>query len=108
MPQWAKMNATIRWPTSDDATAQSQPQKWRAHFLGRRRSFHDDVGRAFDTGMDFNYFSEKIEEVHGSIHGNVGGSDPPGTMWPVEYSAFDPMFMLHHAYEHLPWGRQRC
>ncbi len=36
-----------------------------------------------------------LEDIHNSIHGMVGGND--GHMSELDYSAFDPVFWLHHA-----------
>ncbi|KAF3172813.1 hypothetical protein TWF225_004464 [Orbilia oligospora] len=41
----------------------------------------------------YNVFSNRVEGVHDSIHGAVGGG---GHMSYVAYSAFDPIFWLHH------------
>jgi tyrosinase len=35
-----------------------------------------------------------IENIHGTIHNTVGGS---AHMWNLRYSAFDPIFWLHHS-----------
>jgi tyrosinase len=47
-----------------------------------------------------NDFAAVIEQAHGWVHGVIGGgwdaSSSPGHMWPLEYSAFEPLFMLHH------------
>jgi tyrosinase len=37
-----------------------------------------------------------LEDIHNSIHGEVGGN--AGHMAELDYSAFDPVFWLHHAY----------
>lgn len=44
--------------------------------------------------------------VHGWVHGAIGGgysSDVGGKghMWPLEYSSYEPLFWLHHAYVFL-------
>ena len=43
-----------------------------------------------------------LEEAHGWVHGVIGGGwdgkSHKGHMWPLEYSAFEPLFMLHHTY----------
>jgi hypothetical protein len=35
-----------------------------------------------------------IENIHGTIHNTVGGN---AHMWNLRYSAFDPIFWLHHS-----------
>jgi tyrosinase len=42
-----------------------------------------------------------LEDVHNSIHGTVGGFN--GHMSQLDYSAFDPVFWLHHTYVHFLW-----
>jgi tyrosinase len=50
----------------------------------------------------FARFSSTLEDPHGWMHGIIGGgfdgnvSPFRGHMWPLEYSAFEPLFMLHH------------
>lgn len=56
--------------------------------LSRRRSTFNSFSRT-----QFNQFSNDIENVHDTIHGNLGGN---GHMSYVPYSAFDPIFWLHH------------
>jgi tyrosinase len=41
-----------------------------------------------------------LEDIHNSIHGLVGGN--MGHMAELDYSAFDPVFWLHHVYVYLP------
>ena len=38
---------------------------------------------------------DSLESIHGTIHDMVGGD---GHMLWLQYSAFDPMFWLHHAW----------
>ncbi len=42
-----------------------------------------------------------LEDVHNSIHSAVGGF--MGHMSELDYSAFDPVFWLHHTYVYLVW-----
>jgi tyrosinase len=39
-------------------------------------------------------YADSLESIHDAIHGISGGS---GHMSYLDYSAFDPLFMLHHA-----------
>ena len=46
-----------------------------------------------------------LESIHDNIHVAVGGSgNPVGHMTRIEYSAFDPVFWLHHTYVTIPGG----
>lgn len=51
---------------------------------------------ALTSQSRFNSFSSAIEGVHDNVHVTVGGSNPSGHMIVVTYSAFDPIFWLHH------------
>ncbi|KAF2278156.1 Di-copper centre-containing protein [Westerdykella ornata] len=96
--KWAAFNTTLRWPSSELSTAVSQPEKVVAEYDMRRRNYRDKIGQAFAVAKGLNEFSTKfIEDVHGWIHYAFGGMKPDGHMWPSDYSAFDPVFMLHHA-----------
>jgi tyrosinase len=68
-------------------------------FEEQRRNLRDSVDQAFRKDS-MNDFAAVIEQAHGWVHGVIGGgwdaSSSPGHMWPLEYSAFEPLFMLHH------------
>ena len=44
--------------------------------------------------MPYNTFNTQMENTHGGLHTAVGGSR--GHMTYIDYSAFDPIFWLHH------------
>jgi tyrosinase len=73
-------------------------------FVEQQRNLHDHIDMAFRKSS-FNSFGTTVEEAHGWVHGVIGGGwtgeSPPGHMWPLEYSAFEPIFMLHHRYVSL-------
>jgi tyrosinase len=52
---------------------------------------------------DFGRFALNLESPHGWVHGVVGGGynkqkwPYEGHFWPLEYSSYEPVFMLHHA-----------
>jgi tyrosinase len=61
----------------------------------------NQVSKAFGTPLGLNDVSLRhFEQIHGWLHYMIGGAPPDnlhvGNMWPVEYSAFEPLFMLHH------------
>ena len=69
-------------------------------FQSANMQLHEFVSQAM-AATDFNDLSlNHIEPVHGNVHYWVGGSQPDnpvdGHMWPLDYAAFDPIFMLHH------------
>jgi tyrosinase len=76
-----------------------------SQFEQQRRALHDHVDLAF-RASSMNEFSKTMEIAHGWIHGIIGGGWLPGTfqghMWPLEYSAFEPLFMLHHTCVFFP------
>lgn len=99
--KWRKMNSTIRWPASDDPFSPSRPWLFAEAFKNQSNNLIAQVGIAFRSST-FSRFSSALEDAHGWVHGVVGGGylrDSPywGHMWPLEYSAFEPLFMLHHA-----------
>ncbi|KAH8770537.1 hypothetical protein BGZ57DRAFT_437429 [Hyaloscypha finlandica] len=49
----------------------------------------------FDTFCTTATGGSSLEDVHNSIHGNIGGGN--GHMSYLSYAAFDPSFWLHHA-----------
>ncbi|KAF1999331.1 Di-copper centre-containing protein [Amniculicola lignicola CBS 123094] len=96
---FASWNHTVRWPISKEPNAVNQDNKIFKTWDQSIQSTRDNVGKGFVEEKDFNTFSKvNIEGPHGNIHYFVGGSEDTvaGHMWPVEISAFDPIFMLHH------------
>ena len=70
-------------------------------FKNQSNNLVSQTGVAFRSST-FSRFSSTLEDVHGWVHGVIGGGyqrESPywGHMWPLEYSAFEPLFMLHHA-----------
>lgn len=58
------------------------------------KDFNAFSNHMWDTGSPGTEAS--LEDVHNSIHVAVGGN--MGHMSELDYSAFDPVFWLHHAY----------
>jgi tyrosinase len=65
----------------------------------------DKLSKIFAHQTTMNNFSTALEELHGWIHYNIAGAPDTdrihpkkfaGHMLPTEYSAFDPIFWLHH------------
>jgi tyrosinase len=50
--------------------------------------------------QQFNRFSARLEDVHGEVHGWVGGE-----MSRIDWAAYDPIFWAHHANIDRLWAR---
>jgi|TARA_R110002003_G_scaffold206_1_gene15744 tyrosinase len=65
----------------------------------QKRALLDQVDRAYREDT-MNGFANQLEQAHGWVHGIIGGgwddTSFSGHMWPLDYSAFEPVFMLHH------------
>ncbi|CAO2656503.1 Nn.00g053060.m01.CDS01 [Neocucurbitaria sp. VM-36] len=98
--KWSETNQTIRWPTTDGANATSQQEKFKESYIEQRGNIITEMGVVFRSNT-FGRFADRIEQPHGWMHGIVGGgwdddAGFQGHFWPLEYSAFEPLFMLHH------------
>ena len=62
-------------------------------------SWHDKAYLLLSSVSDWHTFTDHLERLHGGIHIYVGGPTSPnnGHMTFLWYSAFDPIFWLHHA-----------
>ncbi|KAF3936906.1 Tyrosinase [Dactylella cylindrospora] len=81
--------STRRYPTSswgDQSNLASNAMQ--SGFAGR-------VVQTYNAFLAFPYnsFSNMVEGIHDAVHGALGGGGQMGT---VAYSAFDPVFWLHH------------
>ena len=95
------MSTTIRWPENDSPNATSQQSKFVDAFRAQSINLIVQVGVAFRSST-FSRFSSILEDPHGWMHGVIGGGYTAkeswtGHMWPLEYSSYEPLFMLHHA-----------
>ncbi|KAF2026103.1 tyrosinase [Setomelanomma holmii] len=97
--KWVYLNATQRWPTSDAIDSVSQNSQMISTYQQQARALLDNVDQAFRADT-INDFANLVEQAHGWVHGIIGGgydsNSFKGHMWPLEYSAYEPMFMLHH------------
>ncbi|KAH7357380.1 hypothetical protein BKA66DRAFT_515471 [Pyrenochaeta sp. MPI-SDFR-AT-0127] len=98
--KWASMNSTIRWPLNSEPDAPSRQEMFASSYESQKRNLFNEVSRIFGLST-FGKFATRIEEPHGWIHGVVGGgwdaaTGGKGHFWPLQYSAFEPLFMLHH------------
>jgi|SRR5689334_2914689 hypothetical protein len=98
----ANYNKTMRWPTTQSADAEPQVNLFRARFLENQRPRQDAVHNSFAWNKSFRNFTKNLEIAHAYVHIDTGGDGKDGEgyvghMWDIGYSAFDPIFMLHHA-----------
>ncbi|KAJ4404417.1 hypothetical protein N0V91_005938 [Didymella pomorum] len=98
--KFMRINHTVRWPASEHPWEDSRQSEFVGSYAGVRRSVQDQVALAFRQS-DFKGFWNAIEQVHGWIHGTIGGgysstTGGRGHMWPLEYSSYEPLFWLHH------------
>lgn len=98
---------TMRYPSTQDASAVSQNNLVAQQLDNSAASFRSRLFNLFTNYHDYTTFSneawipqtnpngyDSIESVHDQIHGLTGSG---GHMSYIEYSAFDPIFFLHHA-----------
>lgn len=100
-------NATLRAPTTNDSYAQSNNSAVAMLLAQNQPSLEQRIYNLFAATQDYNLFSneawywdkeqtyDSIESVHDTIHTLAGGLS--GHMAYIPYSAFDPIFFLHHA-----------
>lgn len=107
MPQFATWPETKRYPTSWTIDAQSQNAFVGAVLDNNQGSIQQRVYNLFTNYDNFTEFgneawyagqnmanADSLESIHDVIHAIVGQS---GHMTYLDYSAFDPVFWLHHA-----------
>lgn len=104
---------TLRYPTSDAASATSQDTKAVSAFNNIRASLQDQLYQLFTTCTDYLHFSNdhagssstscsnSIEGIHNTVHTTTGGVPSTsvktvGHMYYLSEAAFDPVFWLHH------------
>ncbi|KAF3917096.1 Tyrosinase [Dactylellina cionopaga] len=100
-----RMQETFRYPRQTGGRYESQPAALNSAMTGiggnlRNRVYQlltsykqfNQVGTTANRGNNPNFF-DSIEGVHDTVHGTVGSG---GHMGWVSYSAFDPIFWLHH------------
>lgn len=103
---WSSWQNTLRWPTSQTSSAQSDTASLQAAF-NQQLSYLKNYTRYIMTAIpDFQTFSNDmwmqngnpgqyggLEDIHDNVHGYVGNG---GHMGVIPYAAFDPIFWLHH------------
>ena len=100
------LNRSLTIQTVRNPTVQNNTYVTRAVFTNKQMiaiiaELKSGVYDALTLSTDYNSFSNvadgafSIEGVHGTVHVVVGGDE--GHMTYSKYSAFDPIFYLHHA-----------
>ncbi|PVH75831.1 Di-copper centre-containing protein [Cadophora sp. DSE1049] len=98
---------TVRYPTKQDASATSQNNLIARQLDNSGASFRTRLYILLTMYSDYTTFSneawitddnpagfDSLESIHDQIHGLTGSG---GHMTYIHYSAFDPLFWLHHA-----------
>jgi tyrosinase len=106
--QFNQYPQTLRYPTTQNASAVSQNDLVAQQLDNNAASLRQRLYMLFTYYHDYTTFSneawidsnnnpngyDSIESVHDQIHGLTGNG---GHMTYIDYSAFDPLFWLHHA-----------
>ncbi|KAF2453655.1 hypothetical protein BDY21DRAFT_292685 [Lineolata rhizophorae] len=101
---------TLRRPTSRDGNAKSNTQQFVSMMDSNQKSLHDRMYGLFTRAAPFVEVStecvgngcgndvshDSFESVHDVIH-IISGGNTGGHMYLLDFSAFDPVFWLHHA-----------
>lgn len=102
---FATWNQTMRAPTNWERNARSQNAIIGPMMDNNRVSFQDRLYNIFTSYDNFTQFGneawavgdiehpDSIESLHDGIHGITGSN---GHMTYLDYSAYDPVFWLHH------------
>ena len=104
--QWASWNSTLRAPNSGGINAVSLDETIGPILDNSRVSFRDRLYNLFTFYGNYSEFStesytfgtafknaDSLESIHDVIHGATGSG---GHMTYLDYSAYDPIFWLHH------------
>ncbi|KAJ4303408.1 hypothetical protein N0V90_002301 [Kalmusia sp. IMI 367209] len=98
--RWKLYPTTVRNPDTKDANVKSGNDQVAVAIDKNRQSMQARVFNLLAMEHDYLNMSTKlmpgdsVESIHGTIHDTVGMD---GTMTWLFYSAFDPVFWLHHA-----------
>lgn len=105
---------TVRYPTSDAASAASNEGACISAFNSIRGSLQDQLYKLLTSCSDYLHFSNddagsssagcanSLEGLHNTIHTTAGGVPSSsvrtaGHMYYLSTAAFDPLFWLHHS-----------
>jgi tyrosinase len=94
---------TLRCPSTNDRNAVSQLGVVNQNLARDAGYLKDSVYLTFTRSNDFVTMSNdgsggyNFEAPHNNIHNDIGCGNPTGHMTNLGWSAFDPIFWLHHA-----------
>ena len=93
--QWIAFLQNNEWAsgTTRENVKTHRNNKYMDKVDARKKYFNRRITNA-NCEKNYNTFRTQLEEVHGRIHIEVGGSN--GAMGSTKYAAFDPVFWLHH------------
>lgn len=103
--QWANWSGTRRAPTSMGTTALSNNSAINEYLVNHTTQNQQRLYNLFANYNNYTIFSnegwaadtrhyDSLEALHDNVHAMLGGID--GHMTIVPFSAFDPLFFLHH------------
>ena len=103
--QWANWSGTRRAPTSLNPTALSNNSVINDYLVNHTMQNQQRLYNLFSNYDNYTLFSnegwaadtshyDSLEALHDNVHAMLGG--PDGHMTIVPFSAFDPLFFLHH------------
>lgn len=108
---WIQWRSTKRFPTNNNANAESQDNKIALQLDANNENLRQRTYQMLAMQKDYYNISnnmvhnkdplhgvvlDSLESVHDTLHNTIGGGS--GHMWQLQYSAFDPIFWLLHAY----------
>jgi tyrosinase len=94
---------TMRCPSSNSRSATSRLSVVNNNLARDGSYLRDSVYLTFTRTNNFAVMSSDsqggytFESPHNTVHNDIGCGDPTGHMTNLGWSAFDPIFMLHHA-----------
>ncbi|PSR97483.1 common central domain of tyrosinase-domain-containing protein [Coniella lustricola] len=102
---WSGWNSTRRAPIDTDPQAPSNDSAVNQNLLSHRVEMQQRLYNLFSNYNNYTVFSnegwaadtsqyDSLESIHDNVHAMLGG--PDGHMTIVPFSAFDPLFFLHH------------
>ncbi|KUI66030.1 Polyphenol oxidase 1 [Cytospora mali] len=102
---WANWSVTRRAPTSLNASASSNNSAINTYLVNHTAQNQQRLYNLFSNYDNYTMFSnegwaadtskyDSLEALHDNVHAMLGGID--GHMTIVPFSAFDPLFFLHH------------
>lgn len=101
---WTEWSSTKRAPPSRNLNATSRNEVLARNLDRNRNNIQARIYNMLTTEHNYLRMSndlskgDSLENIHGNIHNTVGGSGAGrGHMWYPKFSAFDPVFMMHHA-----------